>query len=386
MKDFNLKIIVGGVCLAVLIEEAVFSPVSGSTRRIREDALEDIVFYSSTMSGRLSLNDDFIIFESRRYIDPAQKELRIVDLGCGFPPITSKELAERLNQHYPAARLYAIDNKFPESAVISADEPDKVALFDEENNLIGIGYHLLDFDYQGILEVRYPTREEKEIYTQLKIRLESSPDYKGEGKLIPNLKQYFLNSFPQIKNLQFMKDDFDFSLEEVDIIRVANMIEFYSREEQAQAKEILKGKLRERGILILETDTNIPRSSESPISDYLTIIYQRIQNRLLPREVEFSLPLTLSGEPAMMIGQALLRFEGDEELNSEQYRIRLNLPSPEGDPSRERSYVEEVVKQLNQLGYKALLREHKLSNASTESGEAIYTVAVLYYPDGRLKR
>lgn len=373
-----MKLLIAGIYCLVLFEKTVCYPFFECTRRIRQNG---IVFYSSTISGRLLLNDDFIIYQSRRYINPEEGGFRIVDLGCGFPPITSKELAERLMEYYPEARLYAIDNKLPDSAVISADEPEKVALFDEKGNIIGIGNHLLDFNYKGILEIRYPTREEEEFYTRLKARLESSPDFKGDGKLISNLKQYFLESFPQLTNLQLLKDDFDFSLKKVDIIRIANMIEFYPQEVQDQAKEILKDKLRERGLLILETDSNIPVMERNPVSDYLTIIYQKIQSNLVAREIEFSLPLTPSGAPAMTIGQAFLRFEGDVELNSDLYRIRTELPSPEGDPARNRSYIEKIVKQLRQVGYNALIREHKLSD-----GSLVYTLAVLYYPDGRLKK
>jgi hypothetical protein len=80
-----------------------------------------------TQNGRHTVVDTYLAENPWRPLGPGDQ---LLDLGCGFPPVTTLETAAR----FPGARITGADPTFGKYLVI--DEHGDYAVFDAESNLL----------------------------------------------------------------------------------------------------------------------------------------------------------------------------------------------------------------------------------------------------------
>lgn len=251
-----------------------------------------------------------------RYLDrhPSRTPLVLVDLGVGFPPVTTTSTAEIVAGR---AAVIGVDTTIPDLEIIFSLSKDRFYLVlyelnEVENRFVPIlvqqsndehitGYYFLYRTPSGD-ELEYALRKSEQIrkglmagdtedlYLDMARLLHSSPSEREmenlhhfyecsnvPGKLVFDPFRRF--SHP---NLVLRKDDFRLqTVQEANIIRLGNVLwdSYYSQEEADAALKLLSGKLPEGGIIIVANEEScsvvFEKEDGSLVPSLCTLIYSQ---------------------------------------------------------------------------------------------------------------
>ena len=227
-----------------------------------------------TLAGRHKKLDDYIA--NQRTITEGQSPV-FVDLGCGFPPVTSTDTARR----FPDWHVYGVDRSF--AAYVLYDEEGHYACFDQNG---GFQYFQALMNVSGRAMYADPktTRDRFEklfdaIYPQLK-----SPEPKTSQtveKYGSRLVHNHIRDF-EADNLTFIQSDMEeLHLPGASAIRCMNVLIYFKPENRRKMLRKIGRILHEDGVLIVGTNGLGIQSRYA--------VYQKSKNDMVPMEFAFSL-------------------------------------------------------------------------------------------------
>lgn len=222
----------------------------------------------------------------------------ILDLGCGFPPVTAVDLARA----FPTWRVTAADPSFDRYLVY--DEHGDYACFTSDGTLRYFQPGAPDpVRYEVLLRDRAATRER---FTSLFKRLSFTSNDAGpvagphDG---PRLVRDPLRSYER-ENLTFVEAGLgDPGLAgPFDVIRCMNVLLYFDRAFRRQARAWIADRLCDGGLLV--TGLNWAASTNSRC-----VVFQKVDGVLRPREFAISIDLL---RPIGLPGFVTLRPDDDE--------------------------------------------------------------------------
>ena len=227
-----------------------------------------------TLPGRHRKLDAYVA--SRKW--PFGKDPHVfVDVGCGFPPVTTSDTARELSDWH----IYGIDRSFADFVLY--DNDGHYACFDDKG---GFQYFQAFMTASGRDLYADPDGTRKRfisLFKNLFPRLKSTNGMASEtveedgNKLVRNHIRDF-----ETDNLTFIKSDIaDLDLQPVKVVRCMNLLIYFRPEVRKEMVKQIGGLLDDDGILI--TGTN-----GLGIQTRYTV-YQKDINGLFPTEFAFSL-------------------------------------------------------------------------------------------------
>ena len=240
----------------------------------------------------------FRFLQSRTFKD----EVTIVDIGVGYPPLTTIETAKTASRLNIAAKVIGVDVTVPD-AVVQVPDGDHHYLafynFDADRTMLtpaailkatGERSGILLYEKPAGLELEYGLRKAEAVRKRLAATLlekGNGPEFSAEqfeeicnsgGKLRRGKESLTLSPMQSYgrstPNLEFRRDDFRLqTVQEADVIRVANVLRdpYYNAEETREALRHISAKLREGGLLVIALDDNFSFS------------YQKQRGKLVPQ-------------------------------------------------------------------------------------------------------
>ncbi len=200
-----------------------------------------------------------------------------VDLGCGFPPVTTVNTANR----FPDWQVYGVDRSFAE--YVLCDTTGQYACFNGPGELV----HLqpsIDQSKGGLYKntnlIKEGFRQRFEFLSPLirdKGLLSSRVEDENGNVLIRNHIADFKTG-----NCSFITSDIkDLCPMNASVVRCMNLFLYFSTEDRKQWMRCIKNQLRDNGILIAGTN------SFGIQARYF--VYEMKMGQLIPREFAFSL-------------------------------------------------------------------------------------------------
>ena len=220
-----------------------------------------------TLAGRHRLIDRLIRVNPWR---DTTRPGRLLDLGCGFPPDTTVELAESM-AHWT---VVGGDPSLP--AYLLHDDDGNYSTFDRDKQVIYFQPDLPSVEsWNALLEDSEATRARFERLLQDALAVDPSPD--PEQLAIDPIKKY------ERDNLSFVHGGIgQLDIEPVDVMRCFNVLFYFDNGFRRDAMGWFRMLLLEGGILI--TGGNWALSIESRY-----YVFQKVRERLVGREFAFSI-------------------------------------------------------------------------------------------------
>ena len=211
---------------------------------------------------------------------PVTESGALLDLGCGFPPLTTVQTAD----HLPGWRIWGIDPLIP--GYLLYDDRGNYAIFDDQKRAqyfqpivpSGTNWDLL-------LSNADDTRSRFEALLEVLLAGEPvgtsrslTPIEKDGARLLVDPVRHYGRS-----NLAFAVGSIGSApLDRVDVARCFNVLGYYDDDFRAQALGWFQGILREGGLLIC--GSNVGRSAACRY-----FVYQKVGGRLRTREFAFGI-------------------------------------------------------------------------------------------------
>lgn len=229
-----------------------------------------------TVPGRHKRINDFIQCNPWH---PLSDQPRLLDLGCGFPPITTTELADA----FPAAHVTGADPAF--AAEIVYDPDGNYACFYGNDDLPRY-FQMVTGDAKRWQEFFANTYATKKGFAELRNRLQSlmtsGPDTYAvattpEGKLVRNpLREY------ESDRLSFRQSGFfELEMSHLEVIRCFNVLLYYNAAFRQSVLDWVGSLLRPDGLFICGTDWHQTTQARYTV-------YQNVEGKLKEREFAFS--------------------------------------------------------------------------------------------------
>jgi hypothetical protein len=227
-----------------------------------------------TLPGRHQKLDAYVADE---YAPPFDKSPLYVDIGCGFPPVTTAESARAL----PDWHVYGVDRSFADFVLY--DPAGHYACFDQAGEF---QYFQASMDPSGraLYEDPAGTRQRFEsLYADLAPQLPESDGTvsqqveKGGNKLI----QHHIRDF-ESDNLTLVKKDLmQLDLQPATVIRCMNLLIYFDSQSKKKMLSHAGKLLADEGMLIVGTNGYGIQTRYA--------IYRKNHNGLSPSEFAFSL-------------------------------------------------------------------------------------------------
>ena len=216
-------------------------------------------------------------YVSRQGFTAGSGPLRFMDVGCGFPPLTTADTARNL----PEWKVVGVDRLFADYLLI--DHDGHYACFDRDGAFL---YFQAMMDISGRALYANPDaakRRFEHLYAKLRPLLPASDGSRSASiekdgiKLIHNHIKNF-----EAKNLSFIQSDIeDLNGPIARVIRCMNVLLYFDSKEKKRILTKLADLVENGGILIAGTNG-------MGIQTRYTV-YEKDANGLLPREFAFSL-------------------------------------------------------------------------------------------------
>ena len=199
---------------------------------------------------------------------PASPGTRALDVGCGFPPVTSVEFAER----FPDWAITAADPAIP--AAIVYDERGDYASFDAHGNPSYFQAGVFDVGrWDGLLSDPEATRTR---FIELREALAARPDSRPGARLVADPMAAYRRP-----NLSFLSGGLDGARGRTfDVIRCFNVLIYYDRAYRERFVETAGSLLGPGGILVC--GANWVRTSEAKYG-----VYRLEDGRMVQKEFAF---------------------------------------------------------------------------------------------------
>ena len=227
-----------------------------------------------TMPGRHKKLDDYVADDRK---DSIKESHLFVDIGCGFPPVTSADTAKR----FPDWKILGVDRSFADYVLYDSD--GHYACFDQEGNFI---YFQALMNASGRALYADPTATQKRFITLFEELSPMMQPAHGTGsqavekygnKLVNNHIRDF-----ETKNLTFVNSDFtELKLKDVHVIRCMNVLIYYDPEDRKQFLEKARRRLVDGGLLITGTNGLGVQTRYT--------VYRKKSDKLVPDELAFGL-------------------------------------------------------------------------------------------------
>ncbi|MFH1984979.1 MAG: hypothetical protein ABIL58_24315 [Pseudomonadota bacterium] len=208
---------------------------------------------------------------------PGDAPRLFVDLGCGFPPVTTADTAKR----FPTWRVMGVDRSFARYVV--TDSEGHYACFDAGG---GFQYYQAMMTHGGRAMYQHPAAARKHfqaLFDDLRPLLSEPGDAASETvtKNGCRLVRDHIRDF-ETDNLTFSESEIEgLDLPPVDVIRCMNVLVYVAGDARGRLQERIGAHLRDGGILI--TGTNGP----GIYSRYA--VHEKGPEGLKPKEFAFSL-------------------------------------------------------------------------------------------------
>lgn len=197
-----------------------------------------------------------------------------LDLGCGFPPLTTVDTARRLSDW----QVYGIDPSFSRYVVYDAD--GRYACFDRNGN-----FQYVQSPARPLNDTPEAVRERfKSLFADLSSRLDSNHetdrravDAAGNRLIVNHVIDY------ETQNLRFIKAGVeDADLPQAQFIRCMNMLLYFEKDVRENMLSKMADRLDAGGLLMV--------GFNHPFGIYARYaIYEKSTSGTLPREFAFSL-------------------------------------------------------------------------------------------------
>ncbi|MBU1871889.1 MAG: hypothetical protein KKH80_03730, partial [Candidatus Omnitrophica bacterium] len=241
---------------------ARYSDGQKARERLEKKKQEDLLITDTvTERGRLKDVDKVILG-----MLPSDAKV-VVDFGIGYPPYTTLELAKRVSRTHPKAKVIGVDVLIPDSVLKLED--GKEALF-IEGEIIGI--------YEPLYRNVFPLSNYRKDFLEMIQARHYEFSLRTDTFLIINPYQEYTLKY---NNLSFLKSNFVLNLPyEVNLIRIFNVLRYYSGEDRMQALRELSLSLKKGGIII-EGNYGLQEDASNRLDTY--IIYRKINGELQPQ-------------------------------------------------------------------------------------------------------
>jgi len=216
-------------------------------------------------SGRHVLINEYLQANSWR---PGLPGTRALDVGCGFPPATSVEFAER----FPDWTITAADPAIP--AAIVYDERGDYASFDAHGTPLYFQAGVFDIGrWDGLLSDPEATRQR---FVALREALAARPDSHPGARLVTDPMAAYRRP-----NLSFLSGGLDAARGRTfDVIRCFNVLIYYDRAYRERFVETAGSLLSPGGVLVC--GANWVRTSEAKYG-----VYRLEDGRMVQKEFAF---------------------------------------------------------------------------------------------------
>jgi len=227
-----------------------------------------------TMSGRHKKLDAYVINQN---LTTGNAPHIFVDIGCGFPPVTSADTARKL----PDWQIYGVDRSFADYVLY--DINGHYACFDQEGEFLYF-QALMDFVGRALYADPVGTRNRfNQLFTDL-FPLLQKPDAATSETVEKDgnrLVHHHIRDF-ETDNLTFIKSDImDLKIKSAKVIRCMNILLYFTPEIRKEMLLQAGGLLDDNGILIAGTNGIGVQSRYA--------VYQKEKDGLFPSEFSFSL-------------------------------------------------------------------------------------------------
>jgi len=200
-----------------------------------------------TLPGRHGKLDAYVADWAKR---PEAGRRLFIDVGCGFPPVTSVDTANS----FPNWEIYGIDRTFADYVLY--DSEGHYACFDRTGNFLYF-QALMNASGRALYADPQATRSRfNTIYSQLQPQLEVTDGTKSASveKEGCRLIRHHIRDF-ETANLAFLESELnDLDLDPAAVIRCMNVFIYYGPEERKQMLKKAGNLLDDHGILIVGTN------------------------------------------------------------------------------------------------------------------------------------
>jgi CheR methyltransferase, SAM binding domain len=227
-----------------------------------------------TVQGRHRKLDDYVAGQN---FSPDKGQNIFVDIGCGFPPVTTADTASR----FPDWQIYGVDRSFADYVLY--DTWGHYACFNQEGEFL---YFQAFLDVAGRTLYADPEGTKKrfnQLFEDLFPLLRNSDTLlsetveKDENKLI----HHHIMDF-ETENLRFINSDMmDLGPMAAKVIRCMNVFLYFTRDIKKEMLDQLKDHLQNNGLLLIGTNGFGIQSRYA--------VYQKESDDLSLREFAFSL-------------------------------------------------------------------------------------------------
>lgn len=227
-----------------------------------------------TLPHRHMKLDDYVAGDRN---DSMNESHLFVDIGCGFPPVTSADTAKRFSNW----KILGVDRSFADYVLY--DNDGHYACFDQSGNLL---YFQALMNASGRAMYADPTSTKKRftaLFEELSPMLQPAHGTGSQTveKFGNMLFQNHIRDF-ETENLTFIKSDFtDLELMNVNVIRCMNVLVYYEPEDRKQLLEKAKELLADGGLFIAGTNGLGVQTRYT--------VYRKKSDDLVPDEFAFGL-------------------------------------------------------------------------------------------------
>lgn len=211
---------------------------------------------------------------------PVGESGTFLDLGCGFPPLTTVETAD----HFPGWRVWGVDPLIP--AYLLYDDRGNYAIFDDRKRAQYFQPTVPSAaNWNALLDDSEATRSRFEALLEVLLAGERAgeppslaPIEKDGARLLVDPVRHYGRS-----NLSFAVGGIgSVPLDGVDVVRCFNVLGYFDDSFRERALQELEGILSDGGLLVC--GSNVGRSAASRY-----FVYQKVDGRLLDREFVFGI-------------------------------------------------------------------------------------------------
>lgn len=227
-----------------------------------------------TVSGRHKKLDDYIVKQNF----PCNKEQNIfIDVGCGFPPMTTIDTARRL----PEWQVYGVDRSFADYVLY--DSKGHYACFNQAGKFLYFQTSMNSDSKPVYADPRGTINRFKVLFQDLLPLLQNTVSQscetaeKNGAKLIRNHAMDF-----ETANFNFIKSDMmDLPPMKAQVIRCMNLFLYFAHNTRKESLHHIKNHLLHNGLLIIGTNGLGAQSRYT--------VYRKKYDELILHEFAFSL-------------------------------------------------------------------------------------------------
>jgi SAM-dependent methyltransferase len=205
------------------------------------------------------------------------KKRLFVDLGCGFPPVTTADTAKR----FPDWQVLGVDRAFAHSVVTDAE--GNYACFDGDGNFQYFQAMMTPNGRELYANAAATRRRFQDLYAELSGLLSQNDGTASETVAKDNcrLVSNHLKDFER-QNLSFVESDIDaMDLPPSDVIRCMNVLVYVNADHRQRMIADICDRLRDRGLFIHGTN--------GPGVYGRYAVFEKWNSTVTPREFAFSL-------------------------------------------------------------------------------------------------